>query len=157
MQNSKSLCACNLQQPGALVSEKKCQWLTQAAATPKCHHARGRTVGREKGLVLSGFESRPVTAAVAGQRSRTDAAVAAMARDTGRASKTLRGARRQTILVSGLESLRPHLPTFTLSSVVGEILTWSATGRSCFATLLTKLKLTPPAKSPLNLVLPVTA
>ena len=47
---------------------------------------------------------------------------AATARKTGRTSKTLRGARRQTILVSVLESLRQQLPTFTLSSVIGEIL-----------------------------------
>ncbi len=47
---------------------------------------------------------------------------AATARKTGRTSKTLRGTRRQTILVSVLESLRQQLPTFTLSSVIGEIL-----------------------------------
>ena len=47
---------------------------------------------------------------------------AATARKTGRTSKTLRGARRQTILVSVLESLRQQLPTFTLSAVIGEIL-----------------------------------
>ena len=47
---------------------------------------------------------------------------AATARKTGRTSKSLRGARRQTILVSVLESLRQQLPTFTLSAVIGEIL-----------------------------------
>ncbi|MDZ4686537.1 MAG: transposase, partial [Planctomycetaceae bacterium] len=80
---------------------------------------------------------------------------AAQARKTGRTSKTLRGARRQTILVSVLESVRRQLPTFTLSSVIGEVLHWSEAGRSCFAKLLKKLHLTPPGKSILDLVLPV--
>ena len=82
---------------------------------------------------------------------------AAMARKTGRTSKTLRGARRQTILVSVLESLRQQLPAFNLSSVIDEILDWSDQGRSCFATLVAKLGLTPPSKSPLDLVLPVAS
>lgn len=80
---------------------------------------------------------------------------AATARKTGRTSKTLRGARRQTILVSVLESIRQQLATFTLTSVINEILHWSETGLSRFATLLAKLKLKPPAKSPLSLFLPV--
>lgn len=80
---------------------------------------------------------------------------AAQARQTGRTSKTLRGARRQTILVSVLESVRQQLATFTLSSVIGEILHWSDAGRSCFAELVTKLQLTPPSKSLLDLVLPI--
>ena len=41
---------------------------------------------------------------------------AAMARNTGRTSKTVPGARRQTVIVSVLESLRQHLSTFTLST-----------------------------------------
>jgi hypothetical protein len=80
---------------------------------------------------------------------------AATARKTGRTSKTLRGARRQTILVSVLESLRQQLATFTLSSVIDEILHWSDAGLSCFTKLLKKLKLTPPSKSPLDVLLPV--
>ena len=36
----------------------------------------------------------------------------AQARDTGRTNKTVVGARRQTIIVSVLESLRLYLPTF---------------------------------------------
>jgi hypothetical protein len=80
---------------------------------------------------------------------------AAQARKTGRTSKTLRGARRQTILVSVLESVRRQLTTFTLSSVIDEILHWSDAGRSCFAKLLAKLHLTPPGHSILDLVLPV--
>jgi hypothetical protein len=80
---------------------------------------------------------------------------AAQARKTRRTSKTLRGARRQTILVSVLESLRRQLATFTLSSVIDEILHWSDVGRSCFAKLLAKLHLTLPGKSRLDLFLPV--
>lgn len=37
------------------------------------------------------------------------------ARKTGRTSKTVVGARRQTLIVSVLESLRLYLPTFTLT------------------------------------------
>ena len=49
---------------------------------------------------------------------------AAEARKTGRTSKTLVGARRQTIIVSVLESLRLYLPTFTLVRVIAEINRW---------------------------------
>ncbi len=66
----------------------------------------------------------------------------AQARDTGRPNKTVAGARRQTVIVSVLESLRQHLSTFTLSSVIEGIRRWSETGRSCFARWATKLGLT---------------
>jgi len=78
----------------------------------------------------------------------------AEARKTGRTSKTPRGARRRTVIVSVLESLRQHLPTFTLSSVIDEVLSWVDTGQSCFAKLLKKLKLPPPHQSVLDLLLP---
>jgi hypothetical protein len=96
------------------------------------------------------------TAPVAGTNNEAERTLrsAAQARKTGRTNKTLRGARRQTILVSVLESVRRQLATFTLSSVIGEILHWSDAGRSCFAKLLKKLHLTPPGKSILDLVLP---
>jgi transposase len=68
----------------------------------------------------------------------------AQARSTGRTNKTVSGARRQTVIVSVLESLRPHLSTFTLSSVIEEIRRWSETGRSCFAQLAEKLGLIGP-------------
>jgi hypothetical protein len=45
----------------------------------------------------------------------------AQARHTGRNYKTVAGARRQTVIVSVLESLRQHLSTFALSSVIEEI------------------------------------
>jgi len=66
----------------------------------------------------------------------------AQAWDTGRTNKTVAGARRQTVIVSVLESLRQHLSTFTLSSVIGEIRRWAETGRSCFARWAEKLGLT---------------
>jgi hypothetical protein len=69
---------------------------------------------------------------------------AAQARDTGRTDKTGNGTRRRTIITSVLESLRLYLPTYTLASVVEELVRWEAAGRSCFAKLLHKLKLTLP-------------
>jgi transposase len=81
----------------------------------------------------------------------------AQARKTGRTSKTVNGARRQTILVSVLESLRLQLATFTLSSVIDEILRWSDAGVSCFTRLLAKLKLLPPTTSVLDRVLPISS
>jgi len=66
------------------------------------------------------------------------------ARDTGRANKTRVGARRQTIIVSVLESLRLYLQTFTLASVIAEVERWRQAGQSCFTKLLKKLKLAPP-------------
>jgi transposase len=65
------------------------------------------------------------------------------ARDTGRTTKTPRGARRRTVNVSVLESLRQHLATFTLSTVIAEVRRWQETGVSCFARLLKKSKLSP--------------
>jgi transposase len=77
-----------------------------------------------------------------------------MARDTGRTSKTLKGARRQTILTSVMESLRLYLKTFTLASVLDEMKRWWETGQSCFTKLLRKLKLAVPKQSVLDRVLP---
>jgi transposase len=79
---------------------------------------------------------------------------AAQARLTGRTSKTIDGARRQTILTSVLQSLRLYLPTFTLSSVLAELQEWWTTGRSCFAALLEKLALPLPEQSVVDQVLP---
>jgi len=78
----------------------------------------------------------------------------AEARKTGRTSKTLVGARRQTIVVSVLESLRLYLPKFTLTTVMEEIARWQQAGQSCFTTLLKKMKLQPPAQSILDKVMP---
>jgi transposase len=78
----------------------------------------------------------------------------AEARKTGRTSKTVHGARRQTILTSVLESLRLYLTTFTLAKVIEEVQGWVATGRSCFEELRETLGLPLPAQSILNQVLP---
>jgi transposase len=79
----------------------------------------------------------------------------AQARDTGRANKSTVGARRQTILVSVLESLRVYLKTFTLNSIMAEMKRWQRAGQSCFRTMLNKLKLPAPPQSPLDKLLPV--
>lgn len=79
---------------------------------------------------------------------------AATARRTGRTNKTMNGARRQTILTTVLESLRLYLKTFTLTSLLDEMKRWWASGQSCFAKLLKKLKLAAPEKSILDRVLP---
>jgi transposase len=83
------------------------------------------------------------TLAVAGTNNEGERTLRspAQARDTGRTNKSIPGARRQTVIVSVLESLRPYLPTFTLSSVIEEVRHWFETGRSCFARLAEKLGL----------------
>ena len=79
----------------------------------------------------------------------------AEARKTGRTSKTLVGARRQTIIVSVLESLRLYLPTFTLTSILDEINQWWQAGQSCFTKLLKKMKFQPHTESILDKIMPI--
>jgi hypothetical protein len=79
---------------------------------------------------------------------------AAEARKTGRTNKTSVGARRQTIIVSVLESLRLYLPTFTLAGIIAEIDCWWQAGYSCFTRLLKKMKLACPTESILDNILP---
>lgn len=81
----------------------------------------------------------------------------AEARNTGRTNKTPRGARRQTIVVSVLESLRLHVPEFTLPNLIEEIRKWGRTGKSCFTRMLAKMKLKPLSVSPLDVLLPTPA
>jgi transposase len=78
----------------------------------------------------------------------------AQARDTGRTNKALRGARRGTVIVSVLESLRQYLATYTLSSVIAEVRCWSAESRSCFSKLARKLRLPSRDKTVLDLLYP---
>lgn len=78
----------------------------------------------------------------------------AQARKTGRTSKTLVGARRQTIIVSVLESLRLYLVKFTLASVIEEINGWWQAGQSCFTKLLKTMKLQPREETILDKVMP---
>jgi transposase len=78
----------------------------------------------------------------------------AQARDTGRTNKTINGARRQTILVSVLESLRLYLLTYNLDNIINEIKGWWQAGQSCFTKLLRTMKLPSPTESILDKVLP---
>jgi len=82
---------------------------------------------------------------------------AAGARKTGRTNKTANGARRQTILSSVLESLRLYLPTFTLPSVVAEVMRWSEAGWSCFTALVKKLNIQLPEQSILESLFPTSS
>jgi len=93
---------------------------------------------------------------VAGTNNEAERALrsAAMDRKTGRTSKTRRGARRRTVVLSVLESLRQHLSTFTLSNVIDEILRWSDAGTSCFARLAATLQRSLPHKSLRDRLLP---
>lgn len=75
-------------------------------------------------------------------------------RRTGRTSKTLRGARRRTVLVSVLESLRLHLAEFTLDHVLDEVMTWVARKRGRFQEMVDSYGLDPPAASSLDALLP---
>jgi transposase len=79
----------------------------------------------------------------------------AEARKTGRTNKTIVGARRQTIIVSVLESLRLYLPKFTLREVLDEIDCWRQAGQSCFTRLLNKMNLSCLSESILDKVLPI--
>jgi hypothetical protein len=79
----------------------------------------------------------------------------AESRATGRTNKTPRGARRQSILVSVLESLRLFVSEFTLPNLIEEIRNWGRTGKSCFTRTLAKMKLKPLSVSPLDVLLPV--
>jgi transposase len=78
----------------------------------------------------------------------------AEARKTGRTSKTMHGARRQTVVMSVLESLRLYLTTWTLPSVIEEVRGWMATGRSCFEKQLEELGLARSGRSILDEILP---
>jgi hypothetical protein len=99
-----------------------------------------------------------ITQPVAGTNNEAERTLRApaIARKTGRTNKTLAGARRQTIIVSVLESLRNHLASFTLNTVIDEITSWWNTGRSCFAELADELGLpaAPTAGTILDRVLP---
>lgn len=79
---------------------------------------------------------------------------AALDRKTNRTSKTPRGARRRTILVSVFESLRLHVPDFTLSAILNETATWLHTGQSLFAQLPKSSGLSPPQQPLLQQLIP---
>jgi transposase len=54
-------------------------------------------------------------------------------RKAGRTNQTAAGARRRSIIVSILESLRANLKSFTFASVVDEVRRWMTEGVSLFA------------------------
>jgi hypothetical protein len=97
------------------------------------------------------------TTPVAGTNNESERTLrgAAQDRKTGRTNKAVRGARRQTVVVSVLESLRQHLPNYTLSNVIREVLHWSRAGKSCFARLLAKMRLSTSQASLLDRLLPL--
>jgi transposase len=79
---------------------------------------------------------------------------AAESRKTGRTNKTPIGSRRQTIIVTVLQSLRLYLTTFTLAGIIAEINRWRQAGQSCFTKLLKQMNLPCPAESILDKVMP---
>jgi transposase len=80
----------------------------------------------------------------------------ALARKTGQTNRSPIGARRQTIVVSVLQSLRLYLPDFTLADILAEVGRWREAGKSCFRTLLEAMKLRVPTESVLDRLLPST-
>jgi hypothetical protein len=68
----------------------------------------------------------------------------AMARSTGRTSKTPQGAKRRSIVSSVLKSIGKQLTEFTLESVINEVNRWLLAGQSCFQQELTARGLSPP-------------
>ena len=82
------------------------------------------------------------TKAVAGTNNESERTLRgpATSRATGRTNKTVRRARRQTVITSVLESTRQYLADFTLATLLAEIERWTTRGRSCFTDQLNKLK-----------------
>ena len=72
----------------------------------------------------------------------------ALARKAGRTNKTPKGAHRQSVIVSVLQSLRANLAQFTLSSVLEEVTHWMHDGISLFAKQWQKLKAAQPTFEP---------
>lgn len=68
----------------------------------------------------------------------------ATARKTGRTSKTVKGAKRRSIISSVLQSVAKQLPKFTLEGVIEEIASWQQRGSSCFAKLIKSAGIRPP-------------
>jgi len=56
----------------------------------------------------------------------------AMARKTGRTSKTPNGAKRRSIISSVLRSIGKQLESFTLENVIAEVKQWMIRGKSSF-------------------------
>lgn len=80
----------------------------------------------------------------------------AIARKVNRGNKTLHGSRRQTVIVSVIDSLRYYVNEFNLESIINEFLEWEQEGMSCFEKELKKLtqSATKPPQSILDLFFP---
>ena len=68
----------------------------------------------------------------------------ALARNTGRTSKTPQGAKRRSILSSVLQSIGKQLSSFSLEKVIEMVTSWWETGESCFVRQMKSLGLRPP-------------
>ena len=69
-------------------------------------------------------------------------------RKAGRTSKTAAGARRRSVIVSVLESLRVNLESFTLANVLAEVTGWMTAGASLFVKQWRELTHNLPAAAP---------
>ena len=78
----------------------------------------------------------------------------AMARKTGRTSKTMRGARRSTVIRSILESLRLYLKPLTLAAMSVEFSQWLKAGRGRFQKAAAAMNRPPPGESLLDRLFP---
>lgn len=64
----------------------------------------------------------------------------ALARRTGRTSKTPSGAKRRSIISSVLRSIGKQVPTFTLETVISEVKQWMIRGKSSFQRQAARMK-----------------
>lgn len=70
----------------------------------------------------------------------------ALARKTGRTSKTPFGAKRQSVISSVLQSIGKQLGALTLNGVIAEVQNWIDEGKSCFTRLMESSGLSPPTR-----------
>lgn len=85
------------------------------------------------------FVRQPEVAATNNESERAQRGPA-LDRDEGRTSKTPRSARRRSVLVSVLDSLRKNLQPFRLTNLLAELLRWSRAGISLFRRQLAEAK-----------------
>jgi transposase len=78
----------------------------------------------------------------------------ALARETGRTSKTVAGARRRSPITRVLESLRKYLRKTTLASLIEEVTSWEERGGSCFARAVRRIAKSKHKVGVLDAVLP---
>jgi transposase len=116
---------------------------------------RGELLGLMLREELFTFVSNPAVAPTNNEAERT-LRDPATARRVGRTNKTAKGARRQTIIYSVLESLRTQLPKFTLQGVLNEIASWTTNGASCFTRQLKAANLSIPDVPILDKIFPKT-